>query len=81
MDLSERQLQAIAYVKEHGSIANLEYQKLTEVSKRTASRELNDLKTKNILVSEGGTGRGTVYRLQTKKGPKVGRNGALGMQY
>lgn len=63
MGLSERQLKAIAYVKEHGSITNGEYQTIAEVSKRTATRELSDLKDKGILTSEG-TGRGSNYRLK-----------------
>lgn len=67
LELSKRQLAAIAYVKEHGSISNTEYQKLTGMSKRTASRELNELKEKNVLTSEGTTGRGTVYRLKTQR--------------
>jgi len=64
--LSERQLKAIAYVKEYGSISNTEYQALTEVSKRTASRELNTLKVQGVFVSEGSSGKGIIYRL---KGP------------
>lgn len=70
MGLSERQMQAVTYVKEHGSISNSEYQELTGISKRTASRELNELKAKKILFSEGITGRGTRYRLQSRKGSK-----------
>lgn len=66
MDLSKRQLDAIAYTKDHGSISNAEYQDVTGVSKRTATRELNELTSKGILVPEGGTrGRGKLYRLKT----------------
>lgn len=63
--LSERQLKAIAYLKKQGSITNSEYQEVTGVSKRTATRELNDMITKGILASEGGArGRGKQYRLK-----------------
>lgn len=64
MGLSERQLLAVSYVKEHETISNTEYQTVTGVSKRTATRELSELKLKDILVSEGGGGRGTVYRIK-----------------
>jgi ATP-dependent DNA helicase RecG len=62
--LSERQLLAIAHVKEHETISNTEYQAIAGVSKSTATRELNQLKTKDVFVSEGEGGRGTVYRLK-----------------
>lgn len=66
LELSERQLKAISYIKEHGHIANADYQFLVGISKRTATRELNELKNKGIISIEGKTGRGTFYRL---KGP------------
>ncbi|MES2615951.1 MAG: helix-turn-helix domain-containing protein [Bdellovibrionota bacterium] len=62
--LSEREILVISYAKEHGSISNSEYQKITGVSKRTASRELNELKIKDIFIVEGTTGKGTIYRLK-----------------
>jgi ATP-dependent DNA helicase RecG len=66
LELSERQLKAIAFVKSRGHISNTEYQDVTGVSKRTATRELNELISKDVLVSEGGPrGRGRVYRLKT----------------
>lgn len=66
VDLSERQLKAISYLKEEGSITNSAYQKVTGVSKRTATRELNDLILKEILISEGGLrGKGKLYRLKS----------------
>jgi ATP-dependent DNA helicase RecG len=62
--LSERQIQAISYAKEHGKITNSKYQQITGVSKRTATRELNELKEKHIFIVEGATGKGTIYRLR-----------------
>lgn len=62
--LSERQILAVAFTKEHGTISNTQYQTIAGVSKRTASRELNELKVKDILVAEGVGGRGTIYRLK-----------------
>jgi ATP-dependent DNA helicase RecG len=61
--LSQRQQKALEFVKEHGSINNTEYRNMNQVSKSTATRELNDLKVKNFLDIEGSTGRGTIYRL------------------
>jgi ATP-dependent DNA helicase RecG len=66
LELSERQLKAIAFVKSQGHISNTEYQDVTGVSKRTATRKLNELMSKDVLVSEGGSrGRGRLYRLKT----------------
>lgn len=64
MGLSERQLLAVAHAKAHETISNTEYQEITAVSKRTATRELNELKLKGIFVSEGLRGRGIIYRLK-----------------
>lgn len=62
-ELSTRQLLAVKYVKEHGKISNSEYQTLTDVSRRTALRDIKDLELKKIFVAEGEAGRGIVYRL------------------
>lgn len=64
LHLSNRQIDAISYVKEHGSISNSEYQAITGVSKRTATRDLNILKEKGIFSIEGGIGRGSIYKLK-----------------
>ncbi len=64
LHLSKRQMDAIAYIKEHGDISNTEYQSLTGVSKATATRDLNLLKEKGVLTLEGTTGRGEVYRIK-----------------
>lgn len=65
LELSTRQIKAVNYAKAHGSISNSEYQRIAEVSQRTATRDLNLLKSKGIFISEGSTGRGTLYRLKT----------------
>jgi len=63
MDLTERQLAAVKYVKEHGSITNREYRQLTGAIVRTAARDLAGLEQENILVRAGGVGRGAQYVL------------------
>jgi ATP-dependent DNA helicase RecG len=65
MGLSERQIQAANYAKEHGRISNAEYQKIAGVSDRTATRDLTDLIKRGILIREGGPGRGAWYRIKT----------------
>ncbi len=63
LGLSERQIKAVLYAKENQRITNQEYQKLFGVSKPTASRDLDELLKKGVLIKEGTTGRGTHYRL------------------
>jgi ATP-dependent DNA helicase RecG len=64
MGLNERQVQAVLYVKAHGSITNKEYQQLTGASKPTATRDLENLTIRGILERRGVTGRGTQYTLK-----------------
>ncbi len=68
MELNERQIKAVMYVKEKGRITNKEYQEIANVKERTATMELNDLVNKKILQKFGTTGRGTFYAvLKTQK--------------
>lgn len=48
--LKERQIKAVMYVKRNGKITNKEYQEISKVSERTATRDLIDLVDKNIFV-------------------------------
>ena len=43
LGLNERQIKAVLYVKEKGSITNKEYQELFKVSRQTATRDLSEL--------------------------------------
>jgi ATP-dependent DNA helicase RecG len=62
LGLSNRQMQAVSYVKEHGKISNADYQKLLGVSKATATRDLTELiETFNLLEKLGKSGAGTIY--------------------
>lgn len=47
--LNERQIKAIEYVKQNGRITNSDYQKLYDVSERTALRDLQVLNAKSIF--------------------------------
>ena len=68
---SEREL--VALLKAKGRIANKSYQEKFGVTKATASRHLEALAVKGILIKIGTTGKGTYYVLSRKgltKGPK-----------
>jgi len=64
MGLNDRQIKAITYVKENGSIVNSIYQNINSTTKKTASRDLADLISKKLLENKGGTTKGAVYVLK-----------------
>ena len=66
LGLNERQQKAVHHVKTTGKITNQELRELTEVVIRTASRDLEDLVRKGVLVKMGKTGRSTHYVLACK---------------
>ena len=61
--LNERQIKAVLYAAENGSINNSQYQKLFGVSRITATRDLKELVEKGALTSSGTKGAGSNYRL------------------
>lgn len=64
MNLNGRQLGAVLYLLEKGSITNTEYQEINGISRQTATRDLKELVEKfKILRREGITGAGTSYTL------------------
>lgn len=71
-DLNDRQLRAIVYLKTHSVITNSTYQTEFAASKRTASRDLDEMAAKGIVEKVGTTGRGVRYRIGkgAVKGPK-----------
>ena len=66
LGLNERQQKAVHHVKTTGKITNQELRELTDVVIRTASRDLEDLVRKGVLVKMGKTGRSTHYVLAGK---------------
>jgi ATP-dependent DNA helicase RecG len=72
LGLNDRQVRAVAYLKIHHEITNSIYQSEFQASKRTASRDLDDMITKGIADKVGTTGKGVHYRLAkgATKGPK-----------
>jgi len=69
LNLNERQIKAVMYVKEKGKITNREYREMFSITDRTALNDLKDLCEKGILVRIGKTGRSTEYIL-AKSGNK-----------
>jgi predicted HTH transcriptional regulator len=71
-NLSERQLKAIRYLQMHRLISNSIYQLAFEASKRTASRDLEEMVSEGIVEKVGTTGKGVHYSLRkgAVKGPK-----------
>lgn len=64
LDLNERQVKAVLYVKEKGKINNSGYRTLNDVSKATATRDLTELVEKHkIFKRTGDIGAGTNYIL------------------
>jgi ATP-dependent DNA helicase RecG len=69
--LTERQMQAFVYLKTNHVITNSIYQSELKASKRTASRDLDEMLSKGILKKVGTTGKGVHYRWV--KGPQRGQ--------
>lgn len=63
LGLNDRQINAVLYVAENGSITNSQYQKLFDVSRNTASNDLKNLVESGILSSSGIRGAGASYKL------------------
>lgn len=62
--LSERQKKGVRFVKEKGKITNTEYQKVAEILKREATRDLTELVEKGVFVKKGLHGKGVHYSLK-----------------
>ena len=60
--LSERQVKAIDFLKEIGSISNKEYQSLFDITDRTALRDLDNLVSRGLVYKKGEK-KGTRYLL------------------
>jgi ATP-dependent DNA helicase RecG len=60
--LNERQMQAVHYIKEHGSITNREYREFCNVGRTVATQELSEMLQQGIVARKK-SGRSTVYTL------------------
>jgi len=70
LDLNERQLLALAFLKTNGRVSNPEYQKQAKTTKKTATRDLMDMKRKGIVEQVGLRGPGVHYVLASKRDTK-----------
>jgi len=66
LNLNERQVKAIGYMKTIGEISNSEYQELTGSHSQTALRDLRGLLLCGIVEKLGKKGRNARYRLRRK---------------
>lgn len=63
LGLNDRQKTAVTFIKTHGRITSAEYQNLTDVSRQTASRDLDEL-VRKAVASRRGAKRGAYYVLR-----------------
>lgn len=73
LGLSERQMQAVQYARERGSISNAEYRELAGLKERTARLDLAAMAEKGILEKSQETGRTTHYTVKTGNKPAINR--------
>ena len=66
LDLNERQRQAVMAARTGAKLGNVSYQEMYEVSKSTATRDLDELVRKGVLRKVGTTGKGTYYVIDRK---------------
>jgi ATP-dependent DNA helicase RecG len=66
LGVSERQRRVLLTAKSKGTLTNSEYQKISGVPPKTATRDLSDLVGKGVL-KQVGAGRGSHYVLLTKR--------------
>ncbi|MCD6366545.1 MAG: putative DNA binding domain-containing protein [Bacteroidales bacterium] len=64
LGLNERQINAVLYTKEKSKITNGEYQKLNDIGKTTATKELSELVKLDLLQQSKAKGRGAKYKLK-----------------
>jgi ATP-dependent DNA helicase RecG len=63
LGLIERQVKAVHFIRERGSISNAEYQSLTGVPRRTAARDLEQMEGRGVVTRSAQAGRSVRYAL------------------
>ncbi|HJU46213.1 MAG TPA: hypothetical protein VJ647_05470 [Chitinophagaceae bacterium] len=61
--INERQKKAVLYINQYETLTNALYQYLNKVSKATATRDLQELVKKKIIVTDGTKGAGAKYKM------------------
>jgi len=64
LDLNERQIKAVMYIKEKGAINNSKYQQINDIGKTTTTEELRKLVEIGLLTEPTAKGRGAKYKLK-----------------
>lgn len=64
LGLNERQIKAIKFVVDNGSISNAQYQNEFGISKATSTRDLQDLEHKGLITNKGTKGSSSKYELK-----------------
>ena len=64
LDINDRQKEAVNYLKIHGKISNKEYQQVANCIKKTATRDLINLKEKGLIEQIGSRGPGVHMSLR-----------------
>jgi predicted HTH transcriptional regulator len=70
LQLNERQILALTFLKSNRRISNPEYQRLASTTKKTATRDLGDLREKGVIEQRGERGPGVHYVLASKRDRK-----------
>jgi hypothetical protein len=61
--INERQKKAVLYINKYETLTNALYQQMNKVSKATATRDLQELVKKNIIITDGKKGAGASYKI------------------
>jgi ATP-dependent DNA helicase RecG len=67
LGLEKHFIKTILFIKENGSVSNAQYQSLFNISKRKSTNDLQQLVNKRFVEKVGTRGRGTYYRLKTRR--------------
>ncbi len=62
--LNKRQIKAVLFTKEKGSITNSQFQEINSVGKSVSTIDLQDLVVRNIITQQGKSGRAVKYVLK-----------------
>ena len=66
LGMNERQIQAVHFVQQQGSISNAQHQQLTDSSRRTALRDLEQLEAVRVFKRSAPSGRTVRYVLEKR---------------
>jgi len=74
-NLNNRQVNAVEYVKSNGKITNHDYQRINDISRRTANRDLSKLIALGIFHQSSPKGQRTYYKFEVNEENNKTSNG------